>query len=168
MSELTLTLLRLGFLALLWLLVLSILAVLRRDLFGTRVVRRAPRPAGAPAPVAGPQPTAPVAGRRGRGQDQPRGPRTLVVTDGSLRGTTLTLGQAPVLIGRAPECTLVLDDDFASARHARLFPQDGAWIAEDLGSTNGTFLGGVRLTDPTRVEPGVPVRVGRTVLELRR
>jgi pSer/pThr/pTyr-binding forkhead associated (FHA) protein len=168
MSELTLTLLRLGFLALLWLLVLSILAVLRRVLFGTRVVRRAPRPAGAPAPVAAPQPTAPVAGRRGRGQDQPRGPRTLVVTDGSLRGTTLTLGQAPVLIGRAPECTLVLDDDFASGRHARLFPQDGSWIVEDLGSTNGTFLGGVRLTDPTRVEPGVPVRVGRTVLELRR
>ena len=168
MSELTLTLLRLGFLALLWLLVLSILAVLRRDLFGTRVVRRAPRPAGAPAPAAGPQPTAPVAGRRGRGQDQPRAPRTLVVTDGSLRGTTLTLGQAPVLIGRAPECTLVLDDDFASARHARLFPQDGVWLVEDLGSTNGTFLGGARVTDPTRIEAGVPVRVGRTVLELRR
>ena len=168
MSELTLTLLRLGFLALLWLLVLSILAVLRRDLFGTRVVRRAPRPAGAPAPVAGAQPTAPVAGRRGRGQDQPRAPRTLVVTDGSLRGTTLTLGQAPVLIGRAPECTLVLDDDFASARHARLFPQDGGWVVEDLGSTNGTFLGGVKVGQPSRVEPGVPVRVGRTVLELRR
>jgi hypothetical protein len=169
MSELTLTLLRLGFLALLWLLVLSILAVLRRDLFGTRVVRRAPRPAvAAPAPAGRPQQTAPVAGRRGRAPEQPRGLRTLVVTDGSLRGTTLTLGQAPVLIGRAPECTLVLDDDFASARHARLFPQDGSWIAEDLGSTNGTFLGGVRLTDPTRVEPGVPVRVGRTLLELRR
>ena len=54
--------------------------------------------------------------------------RTLVVTEGSLRGTTLTLGQAPVLIGRAPECTLVLDDDFASARHARLSPQGGEWI----------------------------------------
>jgi pSer/pThr/pTyr-binding forkhead associated (FHA) protein len=73
-----------------------------------------------------------------------------------------------VLIGRAPECTLVLDDDFASARHARLFPQDGGWVVEDTGSTNGTFLGGVRVTDPARVEPGVPVRVGRTVLELRR
>jgi len=168
MSELTLTLLRLGFLALLWLLVLSILAVLRRDLFGTRVVRRAPRPAAAPAPAGGPQPAAPVAGRRGRTPDQPRGPRTLVVTDGSLRGTTLTLGQAPVLIGRAPECTLVLDDDFASGRHARLFPQEGGWLVEDLGSTNGTFLGGVRVTEAARVEPGVPVRVGRTVLELRR
>jgi hypothetical protein len=167
MSELTLTLLRLGFLALLWLLVLSILAVLRRDLFGTRIVRRAPRPAAAAA-AAGPQPTAPVAGRRPKAPEAPRGLRTLVVTEGSLRGTTLTLSQAPVLIGRAPECTLVLDDDYASGRHARLFPQDGAWVAEDLGSTNGTFLGGARLTEPTPIEAGVPVRVGRTVLELRR
>jgi FHA domain-containing protein len=168
MSELTLTLLRLGFLALLWLLVLSILAVLRRDLFGTRIDRRAPRPAVAAPAAGGPQPTAPVAGRRPRAPEPARGLRTLVVTEGSLRGTTLTLGQAPVLIGRAPECTLVLDDDYASARHARLFPQDGSWLAEDLGSTNGTFLGGTRLTEPTRVEAGVPVRVGRTVLELRR
>jgi pSer/pThr/pTyr-binding forkhead associated (FHA) protein len=73
-----------------------------------------------------------------------------------------------VLIGRAPECTLVLDDDFASARHARILPADGGWVVEDLGSTNGTFLGAVRLTEPTRLEAGVPVRVGRTVVELRR
>jgi pSer/pThr/pTyr-binding forkhead associated (FHA) protein len=168
MSELTLTLLRLGFLALLWLLVLSILAVLRRDLFGTRIVRRAPRPAAAAPAPGGPQPTAPAAGRRPRAPEPARGLRTLVVTEGSLRGTTLTLGQAPVLIGRAPECTLVLDDDYASGRHARLFPQAGDWVVEDLGSTNGTFLGGTRVTEPTRIEAGVPVRVGRTVLELRR
>jgi pSer/pThr/pTyr-binding forkhead associated (FHA) protein len=74
-----------------------------------------------------------------------------------------------VLIGRAPECTLVLDDDFASARHARLVPQGGGeWVVEDLGSTNGTFLGSARVEGPTRVEAGAPVRVGRTVLELRR
>ena len=122
----------------------------------------APRPAAAPAPAGRAAAHGrPSPGRRGRTPEQPRGLRTLVVTDGSLRGTTLTLGQAPVLIGRAPECTLVLDDDFASGRHARLFPQDGGWVVEDLGSTNGTFLGGVRVTEPTRVEPGVPVRVGR-------
>jgi hypothetical protein len=164
MSELTLTLLRLGFLALLWLLVLSILGVLRRDLFGTRIERRTPRPASG-APVAG---AAPPVVRRSR-QAEPRPSlRTLVVTEGSLRGTTLSLGQAPVLIGRAPESTLVLDDDYASARHARIYPQDGEWFAEDLGSTNGTFIGPNRLTQPTRLEAGVPVRVGRTVLELRR
>ena len=120
MSELTLTLLRLGFLALLWLLVLSILAVLRRDLFGTRVVRRTPRPAG--AVPAGPGPTAAAAERRPRSPKAGRGCARLVVTEGSLRGTTLSLGQAPILVGRAPESTLVLDDDYASARHARLFP----------------------------------------------
>jgi FHA domain len=164
MSELTLTLLRLGFLALLWLLVLSILSVLRRDLFGTRIVRRTPRPAGgAPAGV----PATPAA-RRPRPGEGRSGLRTLVVTEGSLRGTTLSLGQAPVLIGRAPESTLVLDDDYASARHARIFPQDGGWFVEDLGSTNGTFVGSTRLEQPTRLDPGLPVRIGRTVLELRR
>jgi hypothetical protein len=164
MSELTLTLLRLGFLALLWLLVLSILGVLRRDLFGTRIVRRTPRPAGAaPAPAPAAAPT-----RRPRAAEPRPALRTLVVTEGSLRGTTLSLGQAPVLIGRAPESTIVLDDDYASARHARIYPQDGEWFVEDLGSTNGTFIGQNRLTQPTRLEAGVAVRVGRTVLELRR
>jgi Inner membrane component of T3SS, cytoplasmic domain len=168
MSELTLTLLRLGFLALLWLLVLSILAVLRRDLFGTRVVRRTPRAAGGAPAAGGPGPAAPAPGRRPRAPEGRPALRTLVVTEGSLRGTTLTLGQAPILIGRAPESTLVLDDDYASARHARIFPQDGGWLVEDLGSTNGTLIGSTRVEQPTRLEAGVPVRVGRTVLELRR
>jgi len=162
MSELTLTLLRLGFLALLWLLVLSVVAVLRRDLFGTRVTRRAPVSAG---------PTAAVPPRTRKELPPPAQnplPRTLVVTEGSLKGTTITLGQAPILIGRAPECTLVLEDDFASGRHARLSLQHGTWMVEDLGSTNGTFLGRNRVQDPVPIAPGAPVRIGRTVLELRR
>jgi hypothetical protein len=163
MSELTLTLLRLGFLALLWLLVLSVVAVLRRDLFGTRVTRRNPVPAG------GATAAAPPRGRR----DAPAPaanplPRTLVVTEGSLKGTIIALGQAPILIGRAPECTLVLEDDYASGRHARLSLQHGTWMVEDLGSTNGTFLGRNRVQDPVPIAPGAPVRIGRTVLELRR
>jgi hypothetical protein len=162
MSELTLTLLRLGFLALLWLLVLSVVAVLRRDLFGTRVTRRNPA-------SAGPMPAAPPRGRRDApAPAQNQLPRTLVVTEGSLKGTTITLGQAPILIGRAPECTLVLEDDFASGRHARLSLQHGTWMVEDLGSTNGTFLGRNRVQDPVPIAPGAPVRIGRTVLELRR
>jgi pSer/pThr/pTyr-binding forkhead associated (FHA) protein len=158
MSELTLTLLRLGFLALLWILVLSVVAVLRRDLFGTQVTRRKTpesslrRPSrNRPAPEAA-----------------PGGPRTLVVTEGSLRGTSITLSQAPILIGRAPECTLVLEDDFASGRHARFSLQSGVWMLEDLGSTNGTFLGRNKVESPIAVDPGTPVRIGRTVLELRR
>lgn len=165
MSELTLTLLRLGYLALLWLLVLSVVAVLRRDLFGTRVTRRAtpatPAPAGLSA-VRQATPREPAPARDGGL------PRTLVVTQGSLKGTTIGLGQAPILIGRAPECTLVLEDDYASGRHARLSLQQGTWMVEDLGSTNGTFLGRNRVQAPTPVSPGSPVRIGRTVLELRR
>jgi hypothetical protein len=157
MSDFTLTLLRLGYLVLLWLLVLSVVAVLRRDLFGTRVTRRGPIPAG-PA-------TAPSRSRRDA--EAPL-PRTLVVTEGSLKGTTIALGQAPILIGRAPECTLVLEDDYASGRHARLSLQQGTWMVEDLGSTNGTFLGRTRVQDPVPIAPGAPVRIGRTVLELRR
>jgi Inner membrane component of T3SS, cytoplasmic domain len=165
MSELTLTLLRLGFLALLWLLVLSVVAVLRRDLFGTRVTRRSP----VGSMSAGSMPAAPPrAARPDAAAPPPALPRKLVVTEGSLKGTTIALGQAPILIGRAPESTLVLEDDYASGRHARLSLQQGTWMVEDLGSTNGTFLGRNRVQDPVPVAPGVPVRIGRTVLELRR
>ena len=166
MSELTLTVLRLGFLVLLWVFVLSIVGVLRRDLFGTRVVQRGtsgkPRAAPAPAKPAKPAKT-PRPSKAERGV-----PRSLVVTEGSLKGTTIALGQSPVLIGRSPECTLVLTDDYSSGRHARLFSSDGRWMVEDLGSTNGTFIGRNQLTAPTPVEPGTQLRIGRTVLELRR
>lgn len=165
MSELTLTLLRLGFLTLLWVFVLAIVAILRRDLYGTRVTRRSSAVGGNRQP-ARPAPPSPA----GRGPDEPRRDtaRTLVVTEGSLQGTTLALGQATILIGRAPECTLVLEDDYASNRHARFVFNQGVWLIEDLGSTNGTFLGRSRVEAPTAVDPGVPVRIGRTVLELRR
>jgi pSer/pThr/pTyr-binding forkhead associated (FHA) protein len=166
MSELTLTLLRLGFLALLWLLVMSVVAVLRRDLFGTQVTRRQTpaQPSRAPRRRPAPAPAAPPAGPAGNNP----APRTLVVTEGSLRGTTIALGQAPILVGRAPECTLVLEDDYASGRHARFSLQAGTWVLEDLGSTNGTYLGRTKVSAPVPVGPGTPVRIGRTVLELRR
>lgn len=167
MSELTLTVLQLGFVVLLWVFVLAVVGVLRRDLYGGAAVpRRSPSRRSQPAAPAAPRPTgsrpSPAAAPAGTG------PRTLVVTAGSLAGTTLTLGTSPVLIGRAPECTLVLTDEYASGRHARLFPQDGRWWVEDLGSTNGTRLGRSPVTAPTPVEPGQQLRIGRTVLELRR
>lgn len=183
MSELTITLLRLGYLALLWVLVLSAISVLRRDLYGTRITdrRRAnraataaparPQPAeaaaAAPAPPAPPAP-APTPVRTPRSARSGSGPRKLVVTEGPLRGTIVPLGTAPVLIGRAPSCTLVLDDDYSSSRHARVFPQDGQWFVEDLGSTNGTFLADQRVDGPIPLPTGTPVRVGQSVLELQR
>jgi pSer/pThr/pTyr-binding forkhead associated (FHA) protein len=167
MSELTLTIIRLGLLILLWVFVFSVVGVLRGDLYGTRVVSRLPgrrsgdRQAAKPA-ASKPQPAPRQKPRRGS-----RVPHALTVTEGPLAGTSLRLRESGTLIGRNPECALVLDDDFASGRHARIFERDGQWFVEDLGSTNGTFLGGQRLTEPAPVAVGSVLRVGRTVVELR-
>ena len=150
MPELVLQLTRAGFLALLWLFVLIALRVVRSDLYaasGLRVL------------VPGGRATA----RTGRG----RTPRQLIVTQGALAGTRISLDSRPILIGRADDSTLVLDDDYASTRHARIAMQGEEWYVEDLGSTNGTYLDRAKVTGPTRVPVGVPVRIGKTVIELR-
>jgi pSer/pThr/pTyr-binding forkhead associated (FHA) protein len=72
------------------------------------------------------------------------------------------------VIGRAAECELRLDDTYISQQHARLFGRNGAWYVEDLGSTNGTFVNEQKLAAPAMVQPGDRIRVGTTVLELRR
>jgi pSer/pThr/pTyr-binding forkhead associated (FHA) protein len=84
-----------------------------------------------------------------------------------LAGTRVTLDARPILIGGADDSTLVLDDDYASTRHARISMQGDEWYVEDLGSTNGTYLDRAKVTGPTRVPLGVPVRIGKTVIELR-
>jgi pSer/pThr/pTyr-binding forkhead associated (FHA) protein len=171
MSELTLTVIRLGLLALLWIFVFSVVGVLRGDLYGTRVLTRGKtRPPRRPArePVASPVPAhRPQSPKLSRASSR-RIPTTLTVTEGSLAGTTLSLMDSGVLLGRNPECTLVLDDDFASGRHARIFRRDGGWFVEDLGSTNGTFLESNRLTEPKPVEVGSTLRIGKTIFELRK
>jgi hypothetical protein len=162
-SELVVTLIRLGYLVLLWLLVLAAIGVLRRDISGTRVLARGTL-IGRQAKAAPDGGAAPGRGSRGK-----RGaPTKLVVTAGPLNGTTLRLGENSILLGRAPSSTLVLDDDYSSTRHARIFPSEGAWYVEDLGSTNGTWLGTAQVDGPTPVPAGTPIRVGQTVLELRR
>ena len=166
MSELTLTVLQLGLLVLLWLFVLGVVGVLRGDLYGTRVaVRPPPRPAKAPAAAPRPRQNA---GARQPAEPRPAAlPRQLVVTEGSLQGTTLTLGTSAITIGRAADCTLVIDDEFASGRHARISSQGGQWVLEDLGSTNGTYVRKEQVQGPVALPARVPVRIGRTVLELR-
>ncbi len=172
MSELTSTVVRLGLLALLWVFVLSLALVLRRDIYGTRISARSARKAARarrPAPPAraaqaSPQASAPAPARPPRRRGLPT---TLVVTDGQLAGTSLPLGRGGVLVGRAPECTLVIDDEFASSRHARIFSRGDGWFVEDQGSRNGTTVGGVKITGAVPVETGAVIRIGRTTLELR-
>jgi hypothetical protein len=152
MAEIVLQGFRFGFLLLLWLFIFAAFRVVRADLFGGRVGRVASVP---------PRAAAPSKKRGGKG------PRTLVVTAGPLSGTKITLGEQPILIGRADDSTLVLTDDFASSRHARLTNRGGQWYVEDLGSTNGTYLDQQRVQGPLLISPGQPIRIGQTALELR-
>lgn len=170
MSDLTLTLLRFSFLVLLWLLVLGCIAVIYRDVYGTRLslsrrtraVRRAAAAAAAAAGSSGGQSLPDGAAHPARSA-----PVTLVVTAGPLAGAQMSLHTSAVLIGRSPSCTLVLDDDVVSSRHARIFPHDGGWYLEDLGSTNGTWVEGRRVGDAEPLVVGQSVTIGTTVLELR-
>ena len=164
MSELTLTILRLGLLVALWLFVFAIVGVLRGDLYGTRVTQRVRRGTEPSGPIPGAAPARPAAPKAG----MLSGRRKLVVTEGPMSGTSLPLRSQGTLIGRSPECALVLDDDYASGRHARIFEQEGRWLVEDLGSTNGTFVDNRRITAPTPLELGTTLRIGRTVVELAR
>jgi pSer/pThr/pTyr-binding forkhead associated (FHA) protein len=157
MNALTLTLIRVAFLAVLWLFVIAAIGVVRTDMFGTAAAKARTRQAAQPART----PQRPARSSRGA-------PRVLVVTGGPLSGMTINLTDQQITMGRANDATLVLNDDYASSRHARIFPQGGQWIVEDLGSTNGTYLDRQKVTRPTPVPVGAPIRIGKTVLELRR
>jgi pSer/pThr/pTyr-binding forkhead associated (FHA) protein len=166
MNALTLTLIRVAFLAVLWLFVIAAIGVVRTDLFGTTAAKiRRSKNSGRPPQQQKPQRPPRQPSKPGRGGGSPR---LLVVTEGPLTGVTIELASQQITIGRANDATIVLNDDYASSRHARIFPQDGQWILEDLGSTNGTYLDRQKVTRPMPVPPGAPVRIGKTVLELRR
>lgn len=177
MSELTLLVLRVAFLALLWVFVFAVVYALRSDLFGGRV-RKLPdqaRLAGGGPVVAPPAvqslPTSPVtpgAGIPVVPQPSHSGPATrLVITSGGKAGLEIPLGSEPLTIGRASDAGLQIRDDYTSTHHARLLLWGSNWVVQDLDSTNGTFVDGQRIDSPTQVPIGVPVKVGATTFELR-
>ncbi|MDY6794828.1 MAG: FHA domain-containing protein [Actinomycetota bacterium] len=94
---------------------------------------------------------------------------SLVVSGSSSRrkAPVFELGDE-MLVGRAGECGISIEDEFASNLHAKIYQQEGRYYVEDLGSTNGTYVNGRRITYPTELRPGDLVKVGRTVLEFRR
>lgn len=154
MQGLVLQLTRFGFLLLLWLFVWAVIRTLRADIAtagGSRLSRytRSDK-------------------RQARSSRGARGSaRHLVVTHGALANTRISLGTQPVLIGRADDSTLVLTDDYASERHARLSRRGDDWYVEDLGSTNGTYLDRSKVTTAIKVPISTPIRIGKTVIELR-
>ena len=157
MSELTLFLIRLAYLAILWIFVLSAVSVIRSDMFGARAPAAA---RGSAAPSRPPKPPKPS---RRRGQ-----PTHLVVVEGENAGARAELSDAPLLIGRGNDAAIRLDDDYVSTWHARAAASGDQWFIEDLASTNGTYLGSVRITQPTTLSLGTSVRIGKTILELRK
>lgn len=159
MSELALTLLRFAFLGLLWVFVLVTVWALRRDLRMPADARpertartRAPKPAKPPRVPRGKK----VKGTR------------LVITEGPLTGTEIPLDGAQITLGRAADSTIVVDDDYASSRHARIYESEGVWMVEDLGSTNGTWLDRARITAPAVIPLSTSIRVGRTTLQMQK
>ena len=159
MEELTLMLIRFAYLAILWLFVFGAISVVRSDMFGARVEANAP----GRKERRNAQKQAKKASKPGRGT-----PTKVVVLDGPSAGDSAALAQAPLLIGRGPDAAIRLDDDYVSTRHARLGWSGDTWYVEDLGSTNGTYVGTTRITQPSTVQLGSRIRVGKTSLELKK
>ncbi len=153
MSELAVLGLKVGFLALLWLFILFTGNVVRTDLFGRKVSAAELSASGTPG--AKPQKLS----RRALRQL----PKTLTVTHGKQAGLQLPLGDG-ILIGRASDCQLLLDDDYVSTRHARISRTPTGYQVEDLGSTNGTFVNNQRISTPVAFGAEDTLRIGRTLM----
>ena len=180
MPELTLLLMRFGFLLLMWFFVFAVVYSLRADLFGVKV-RKIPdaasaAAAAAPAPVAATSRSSDATAPVSRPQKSPApGSRAtsdavsrIVITSGPKAGLELPLGDEPLTIGRSSESGLVIRDDYTSSHHARLVRWGDQWMIQDLDSTNGTFHNGERVTAPVPIVVGAPIKVGATTFELRK
>ncbi len=177
MSELTLLLLRIGFLVLMWFFVFAVVYSLRADLFGVKVrklpdaVQPAPVKAKAAKNATAPQVPAPVVASPAVATKQPKATtenaNEIVITSGPKSGLILPLGDEPLTIGRSSESGLVIRDDYTSSHHARLLLWGDQWMIQDLDSTNGTHLGNQRVTVPVPVTLNTPIKVGATTFELR-
>ncbi|CAB4548955.1 MAG: FHA domain-containing protein [Actinobacteria bacterium] len=161
MSELALFLVRIGFVAVLWIFVLSLLSVIRADLYGRRVIsrltkQRAPQLAQS-APV-----------EIDIEDSDAFEPTFIQMLTGRNAGLRIDLeDRKEIVIGRSPGADLVIADEFASNMHAKLVAVGNEWVLQDLNSTNGTFLDGKRVTTPMTMRAGATVRIGTTTFDLR-
>jgi pSer/pThr/pTyr-binding forkhead associated (FHA) protein len=156
MPNLVLDLLKYAFLAVLYIFLARAVKAIYLELRPPTARRPAPQRAAAPAPARPPA-------RRSK-----KAPRRLAVVEGeNHKGKSLTLAEE-LLVGRAEKCHLVLDDTYVSQVHARIFAKGDSYLVEDLGSTNGTYLNRRRVTSPAELQRGDQVKIGKTVLELRK
>ena len=96
-----------------------------------------------------------------------KAPSKAAITEGPAKGKTLNL-DGEITIGRSDKCNLVLDDTYVSQVHARVFARGESVMVEDLGSTNGTYVNRRRITAPAELQRGDQVKIGKTVLEMRK
>jgi len=169
-TSLTLTTLKLAFLAVLYLFVWRVTRSIVVDLRSPRAPRPGPpqgaQPVPGPAPAeAAPAPAAQAAPAPARRKGKV--PATIAILDEKGRKTRAFKLTGPIQIGRADACHLRLPDTYVSQFHARIYPQDDSWFVEDLGSTNGTFLNQRKVNGASEVRAGDRVRIGTTTLELR-
>ena len=166
MSDQLFIVLRVCLLALVYLVFLRVLRAVWVELRA-----EAPVPAGSPPPKPSARPApAPQTGPTSSPTPSPTmvatgAARLVVIAPGSLAGHTFTL-DGETTIGRGAGCGVSIDDAHVSKLHARLTPQDGEWILEDLGSTNGTVLDGERVARPVAIRRGGRITIGEIVLEL--
>lgn len=164
MSELALFLVRIGFVAVLWIFILSLLSVIRADLYGRRVISKIAKQN---APNLSNNPIASVA-NLGIEDGESFEPTQIAMLTGRTAGTAIEIAQKrEVLIGRAASCDVVISDEFASNMHAKLVLVGEDWVLQDLSSTNGTFLDGKKVSTPATISQGATIRIGTTTFELR-
>lgn len=174
MTELTFALLKYGFLILLWVFIWLAVRSLHKDIetFSPRPSRSRRRREREMHKEKAEAPQAPVSRATSSSAPVASGnvnPTLLVIIDGSLAGSSVPLTGAEIGLGRAASNTVVLDDEFVSSHHARVYrdPSSGQWAIEDLNSTNGTVVNQQRISQPTILPARVPVRIGATTFELR-
>lgn len=155
MPDLVLELLKYVFLAVLYIFIARAVRVIYLEL----------RPASAASTSSSRRSVAPAAAPPARGKKKPF--RKAAVIEGDQKGRSMDLTDE-IIIGRAEKCHLVLDDSYVSQMHARFFSRDGSVMVEDLGSTNGTYVNRRRITSPTELQRGDRVKIGKTVLEMRK
>lgn len=90
----------------------------------------------------------------------------VVVRSETLSGLRFPVGNG-ITAGRSADADVVLDDPYASEFHFRVAVQDGAVLLSDLGSTNGTYVNGRRVTVPTGLSRGDSIQIGNTIMEMR-
>ncbi len=157
-----LLLLKIGFLVLLYLFIWRVVRTASRDLRG----------ASQESMILAPQRAQEQKRRqrgRERGRTKPVGKLVVVASPALPTREEHAIDSSPILVGRDAENDVpLIRDEFASGRHARFEPRrDGVWV-EDSGSTNGTFVNGVRLVAPRKLSPGDVVRIGETDLRFER